>query len=380
MNILDQTGREKRQPHQAAPICTDTHQMALNQAHAAESEQLVPIRVGQLFADQVAPLLAACKNFSLDRSSVLPQSLLEGLTSAQTRAIAWGHLSNNGLQTIQTQSQRHALMVGLLPYVTQDGDACWPGFVAAAVSAAQAADNQLYQLLGECALKQGFSNRAIFALGESFAALSTHNAARDGALKPWIELFSKRGNEQLYCALINEVLYRIERGELSSYDHILTVLCSSPSSEAIDALARGLNQQPAAGNESIHVRLGLGTVMSVYFQQTLSMVPFCAALCLLQRNSPAGMLLSALTAAVIAGAVRTHFELRKLAAKISDSLEQEIFLERSPHYMYFAEKVYGKLLRQNEPSQAARQLRKEMESHPVFVEHVARWQTAGHLG
>jgi hypothetical protein len=356
------------------PAVQSTHQKIASKTPSDTDEgQLSPVPVGQLFAEQLYPRLAACKHFSLDDPKGRPAQLTRALESPQVRAIAWGHLENNGLQAIGTQPQRHALVAGLLPYLSQDVGACWPAFVAMAAGAARSQDMELYRLLGESAVRQELPGAVVADLAGPFATLSTHNAGADRWLKPWIEVFSNRGNSELFDSLVDELLNRLERGDRSSYDHLLAVLCSAPSAGAVRALARGLTSAQVKPSDSSLDR-SVGHVLAVYLKQTLLMTPMSLAMQLFHRDSVAVMLLSGAFTAAMAGIVGTIFELRSSAVKALRRSQQEASSEQGAPFLYFAERVYEKLSKLQGSIPESQQLLKEMETHPSFARHIEKWR------
>lgn len=342
------------------------------QSETAEG-QLSPVPVGQLFAEQLYPRLAVCKHFSLDDPKGAPAHLAKALESPQVRAVAWGHLANNGLQAIGTQPQRHALLAGLLPFLAQDAEACWPAVVAAAAGAARSQDMELYRRLGVSVLREELPRSVVADLAGPFASLSTHNAGGDRWLKPWVELFSTRGDSELFNGLVDEVLTRLERGDRSSYDHLLAVLCSAPSVEAVHALARGLSSVQVRPNSPSPDR-SVGHIVAVYLKQTLLMTPMSLAMQLLHRDSVAVMLLSGAFTAAMAGIIGTVFELKSSAVKALRRSQQEASSEQGAPFLYFAERVYEKLSKLQGSIPESQQLRQEMETHPSFARHIEKWR------
>ncbi len=340
----------------------------------AARAQLKQVRVGQLFAEQLSPVLSRCKDFSLSQDVRIPKSLEETLESPQVRAIAWGHLATNGLQSVQTKAERHALVAGLLSYLAQDGEDCWPAVALVTTEAARVHDRELYKLLGESALKQELSSAIVSGFIAPFAMLSTHNAAGEGWLKPWIEIFSRRGDGQLFNSLVDQVMSRVERGDRSSYDHLLAVLCSSPSADSIRALARGLMHPFAKANEAGSTPTSFGEVLTVYCKQTILMAPMSFLLQLLHPESATVMLIGGIFTAAIAGVLATALEIKMSAEKARRNFEKETAVAPEASYLYFAEKVYQKLSRLANSTPESRQLCAEMESHPAFSAHLERWR------
>lgn len=373
MHPIDQ--RDQNRPLSLPPIPSEEASASLEKLASLGEAPLAVKGVGQLFAEHVMPILAGCKNFSFDRNGgAVPHNLAQFLESPQNRAVAWIHLASNGLSGSMTQPQSHALVAGLRPHIAEEPDACWLAFASVTASAVAGRDERLYQALGEIALNHSPPPQVVFLLGGSFACLITHNARQDESLKPWIELFSKRGDGPLYAGLMGEMRQRLERGELSSYDHLLTVMCNSRSQEAVQAIAAAVNPPEYFLQESPVVRPSAALALSVYLSQTVKLLPASAVISFLAYGAGEVFSVNTLTIAAMAGVIGSFLKFRTLTSGVRAALEEEKSFVTGVPFLHFAERVYEKLSRLRDERPDLSEVLERMEAHPAFAPHIAKWR------
>lgn len=336
---------------------------------------------GELFAAEILPNLRGCNNFSLNQGAkALPSQVRATLESPENRAIAWSFLGINGASSGLTQPQRHALITGLLTHLQHDRDTCMLPLTTAMEDAVAIRDYRLYQAIGEAVLEmsQG-SGQALnpfhtLLLVAPFAKLSVPNVRREDWLKPWIELFSNANNEPVHAALMNRVHHHVRNGEISTYDHLLTVLCNSHSDYNTLMLARSVNPAPIFTAESFGLYASPGTIVQTFIKQTTLLLPFCAGMTLVTQGASSIFSWQTVACSAALGSIISGLFLKDAHSAMRATIEKERSFFMSRAFMHYAESVYQKLSAFRETSHKKAEILELMEAHPAFAARIGKWQ------
>jgi len=337
--------------------------------------------IGTLFSEQVLPLLAGTKHFQLSAGSgALPAALSSFLESTEHRTLVWSYIQQCGLPLTLNAGEVRALATGLLAYLPKDKESAWPGLVELTKCVAGRSDYALYEKIGDTCRTSELPDIVVCGLALTFSSLSTHNAAQERMIQPWLELFNSRAGAPIYMAFMSEMLSRIEQGHLSSYDHLLSVLCNAQDSRAIETLAAVACPHLPPPQHALPVP-STALFAKLLFDESMRSLPAAAAGSALIWGFTLPAFVSSVIGAGLFGLASTAVRWQNISSSATESKSVSWDVISSRSFLYFAERVYEKLslrLTLDADSSLIKPLLRAIEAHPLYAEKVADWKSASH--
>lgn len=342
-------------------------------SHATpETPSELTLSVGDRFRSAVLPpLVAAGNNASSSFDSPALQDFRKRLEDPELRAVAWEHIATFGLRTDLSIPLQQLLAKTLLPYARVDRECSWEGLCSLAADAVETGDMKTYELVGITALNAELPNIIVERLSYYFAEFETHSATQVPELAPWIKLFIEHGSDVTYGVLTEGLRRKIEARQLSSYDHILTVLCEAHEPMALRYFKARL--LPPILPEQ-YLRPPFRLLLADGVRDSLIFMPLAGA----AIYEYGGLeLLGSQATPLLSLALGFGFALvRRLVIK---SVAKEIEAEnaqwcKTPHYEALLDRCVEKLCALPPSRADAQELLNAIEEHPALAYKRAEWQ------
>jgi len=207
----------------------------------SSTSALSPIdQASQYFYRSIYPILNSANPNDL---SAAREALVAALSNEQDRDLLLGFLGIAWLPR-EIDPKVHRLLADVvLDHAHSPEDRAWDA-LASADEYAAAYDRELYQHLGEARCNKQLPEESVFNSSGVFSKILCANVAQDTHLQPWLRLFETQGTQRVFDVLRDELLERINRGDLSCYEHIARALCSGNQPHGITALSSIFERYP----------------------------------------------------------------------------------------------------------------------------------------
>lgn len=295
------------------------------------------------------------------------------LGQIEKRALVWDTLQQCGMPKSLTPPQQHVLMTLLIPYVSQDGERCWKGLYRAVHDVVQERNYPLYGALGHAISKEHLPAPILFSLAEPFCDLATHNAKGEGAFAPWVDLFAGRGDGPVYLFMMERMLGRIGAGELSSYDHLLSVLCKTESPVASALLLKSLNPKQQLPPSAVLLP-SPGLALSFQLFETMRMAPAAVLLSFAFSGIEGIPSLQTAIGALALGTISAVLRWNSLKSHLRHVSSEEFEVFKRAPFQHYAERVYRKLSEANGGSEASQKILSALEENSLYHEILSRYR------
>ncbi len=202
---------------------------------------------------------------------------------------------------------------------------------------------------------------------------STHNVDQQPCLLPWIEVFKSKADGATDCLFMERVLMRLMKGELSSYDHLVTALCSSPREATRQLLEKSIFPRLLDPSTS-SVRPTIPSLIAMTVGNLKISVPAscCFALALHELTTQA--LFVGAPAALCGAAAVTYIEARRINEAVRAKLQHAVDFTDSREFMHYAEPLYQKLCKFAGEDFRNASLIQKIEASSKFSPQIDSWQ------
>lgn len=340
----------------------------------------------EYYSSRIRPLLKDSVAKSATGSLAPLPELTELLSDDGVRMRVFLRIAAYGLPREGAPGEEELLIASLLPYVGEN-----PLYYVAQREIASVTAKKypkLYRALGEHCITKKIPDECLCFMTGAFLEYSTHNAKNDPTIAPWVTCFSAVQTPIVYEAMIDELLEQIQKGRLSSYDHIVSVLCATEEKLAKDYL-RNFVSPPELPREAIVEPPPISLLTKVAGLATLvnfqSLLPIGAAGALIASTVTSVSIVTSISgsAAVIGllsmGAGVANAVVFRRAAWDAFQSEYERMIEyfRGVPYEACVEKIYQKLLQPAPGKEIDKQTLALIESHPYYQECSKVWKETG---
>lgn len=184
------------------------------------------------------------------------------------RRCAFLRIGAHGMPHESFPGEQRLLISALIPHIKDDEAQCLA--LEHIANTAASSYPELYQQLGEHCRDECLSGIQTTRMANAFLAYNCHSVAHDPVISPWVEYYSAQRvgiHHQAYRELGKRVY---EKRHLSSYDHLLEVLCRTES-EFIDDILQALLTplKDSYRTESQHPPMSQLLDVGSYFARTL---------------------------------------------------------------------------------------------------------------
>jgi hypothetical protein len=187
------------------------------------------------YGEYIAPILKEAAKNNQDASQTLPEQVRELFQNERVRALAFLRIATYGIPSESFNGEARLLLSGLIPHIGKSSEELLALGRMAPLMAYKHPD--LYQKLGEHCRREGVEGKYLLCMLKPFVDYTTHNARNDAVIAPWVDCYSTVSHPFLYETVATELAHRLAlRGHLSSYDHLLEILCQTKSESGIEAL------------------------------------------------------------------------------------------------------------------------------------------------
>lgn len=362
--------------------------MPSREAHKAAADAFKRLEeyagdVRSYYSSQIQPLLKDSISKSVTGSPTPLPELTEMLSEGQVRDRILLRIAAYGLPQERYKGEEELLIACLVPYVGEN-----PLYYAAQREIANVAVRKyphLYKALGEHCLAGKLPDECLCFMTGAFLEYATHNATNDPTIAPWVTCFSEVQHPIVYEAMIDELLEQIQKGRLSSYDHIVSVLCATETHLAKNYL-RNFVDPPEFPEDAIVQPPPLGMIAKVGGIATVinsqSLFPIgLAGACITSVLTGVSIATTLSGGAVVIGllsigaGVANAVEFRQYAWDNAQR-EYEKLLEffRGVPYKACVEKIYQKLLQPGAGKKVDLETLELIESHPYYQEYLKSWR------
>lgn len=207
----------------------------------SSTSALSPIdQASQYFYRSIYPILKSANPNDL---SAAREALVAALSNKKDRDLLLEFLGIAWLPR-EIDPKLHRLLADVvLEHAHSPEDSAWDA-LASADEYAAAYDRELYQHLGEARCNKQTPEESVFNSSGILSKILSANIAQDAHLHPWLRLFETQGTQRVFDVLRDELLDRINRGDLSCYEHIARALCSGNQPHGITALSSIFERYP----------------------------------------------------------------------------------------------------------------------------------------
>ena len=335
------------------------------------------------YSSQIQPLLRESISKSATGSLTPLPKLTDMLGDGQVRGRILLRIAAYGLPQERSRGEEELLIACLVPYVGDN-----PLYYAAEREIANVAARKyphLYQALGEHCLTKQVPDECLCFMTGAFLEYATHNAKNDPRIAPWVTSFSGVKEPAVYEAMIDELLEQIQKGRLSSYDHIVSVLCGTETQLGKNYL-RNFVAPPEFPEEAIVQPPPFGLIAKVGGMATVinsqSLLPIgLAGACITSVFTGVSIATSLAGGAVVIG-------LLSIGAGVANAVafrqyawdgaqrEYEKLLDffRGAPYKACVERIYQKLLQPGADKKIDLETLELIESHPYYRECLESWR------
>jgi len=336
----------------------------------------------QDFIDSIL-LIAASKGVSETRDAIMA-----ALAEDSERESIFAFLTFRGFPTNLKPEHRIILVEAVLPFLESDKDFSWEVLSQALKICVTEKDLSLYSFLGREFNKRDVPDAQLWHSALAYSDFSCINIKSDPAFNDWLSLFKSRGSKDAFYIMSRELEHRLERGELSSYDHLVAALCTPSNINAMQMLEEFVvnhvvtklipitSQQPkqesvTANNDSNTVNLAQKRLNFIGdgLRSSARSVPIAAIMTMLSAGPEyalSGYTLLLSTALGFAQVlIKDQLRRPKLAASANnkpDLKAAQTTQNKSSGYAYtaFAERVCATLNASNETSELAQSILKQL--------------------
>ncbi len=341
-------------------------------APSPEAPAITP-SIRDRFSKEVMPLLLCIRDSERFANNPTDIQRLHALAeSPELRAVIWEHVGAYGVPHNLSLSQRQALATTMLPYIATDKEQSWNALVAITSRAVSSGDMLSYELAGRAALAAQLPHVMVELLALSFVQYETHNASRVPALKPWMKLFIENASEDSCIILLDNLVRRLSAGEVSSYDHTLSVLCQTQHPIVVQSIRNGATP-PTFDKRFLEPPVSLLAGLCVC--EMVAMLPVATITTYLIGGSTGmwSMYTPALAGALsIFRTLSTHRPALKALA-LEETAATQSFI-KSPCYGHYVDKLFTKLCPLSVDRKEIADIVDAMESHPFFTNKHASWR------
>lgn len=337
----------------------------------------------EYYALQIQPLLKESISKSVAGSLTPLPKLTDMLGDEQVRGRILLRIAAYGLPQERSRGEEELLIACLVPYVGDN-----PLHYAAEREIANVAARKyphLYQALGEHCLAKKLPDEFLCFMTGAFLEYATHNAKNDPTIAPWVACFSTVQEPIVYEAMIDELLEQIEKNRLSSYDHIVSVLCATEAKLAKTYL-RNLVSPPDLPEEAIVAPPPFGLIAKIAGIATVmnsqSLLPIgVAGACITSLLTRVSIATSLSGSAIVIGLLSIGAGVANAVAfrqHAWDSAQREYerlteFFRGIP-YKACVERIYKTLLQSAQSKNIDFQTLELIESHPHYQECLESWK------
>ena len=339
--------------------------------------------VRDFYSSQIQPLLKESISESGTSSPTPLPALTEMLSDGQVRGRIFLRIAAYGFPEERCRGEQELLIACLVPYVGDN-----PLYYAAEREIANVAARKyphLYQALGEHCLAEKLPDACLCFMAGAFLEYATHNATNDPVIAPWVTCFSAVQEPAVYDAMIDELLEQIQKGQLSSYDHIVGVLCATDAKLG-KAYLRNFVAPPEFPDDAIVAPPPFGLIAKVGGIATVinsqSLLPIgIAGACITSVLTGVSITTSLAGGAVVIGLLSVGAGVANAVAfreHAWDSAKREYdklveFLKGIP-YKACVERIYQKLQKPPVGDKIDRQTLELIESHSHYQECLESWK------
>ncbi len=333
-----------------------------------------PPNLPALFHSEVLPHLEAAKSFELGQGEKgLPESLKKFVAVPENLALMLMTIAHHGTPTTISRPQHHALATSILPHLRETSPVHSTVLSHLTLEAVASRDYALYGEIGRAVLQLPLDPVTTFSLAKAFATFSTHNVDQEPCLVPWIEVFKSKADSTTDCLFMERVLMRLMKGELSSYDHLVTALCCSPRENTRDLLERSIFPwllDPSTAS----VRPTIPSLIAMTVGNLKISVPAASCFALaLHGLTPQALFVGA--PAALCGAVAvTCLEARRINEAVRAKLQYAVDFTDSREFMHYAERLYQKLCKFAGGDPRNESLIQKIEASPKFAPKIGSWR------
>lgn len=187
------------------------------------------------YGEYIAPILKQAAKNNRDASQTLPEPVRELFQNERVRALAFLRIAAYGIPSESFNGEQRLLLSGLIPHIGKSSEELLALGRMAPLMAHKHPD--LYRDLGEHCRREGVEEQYLLCMLKPFVDYTTHNARNDAVIAPWIDCYSTVSHPFLYETVATELVNRLAlQGHLSSYDHLLEILCQTKSESGIGVL------------------------------------------------------------------------------------------------------------------------------------------------
>lgn len=176
------------------------------------------------------------------RPNDIRDSLMTTLKNEADRDIILPKLVEDGLPYSLKAEHRRPFADAVLTCVESEGQLAWDAVVSIVESSISLKDTQLYEYLGQEFCKRAVPHLSNFDSAQVFAKLLCVNVSRSPEIAVWVEFFKTQGTSESFQTMHQELWKRIHRGEHSSYDHLVSALCTTNDEYALAIIHTSLNK------------------------------------------------------------------------------------------------------------------------------------------
>ncbi|MEY4669148.1 MAG: hypothetical protein RL518_1847 [Pseudomonadota bacterium] len=191
----------------------------------------------------VDPFIAAERQPHPVESSEIARRLSILLHDSASRATVWNFIADFGFPCSVSGDLRTSFVCALLPHVTPDDEQSVRGLTRIAQQSVDSGGLELYKIVGQRCLSLDLTSATMAELAGAFTRFETHNMDKEECLQPWSRLFIDRGDPGVFRVFAESIRARVKRNELSSFDHLVSVMCRSDRAEATAELQRLVDRE-----------------------------------------------------------------------------------------------------------------------------------------
>jgi hypothetical protein len=231
---------------------------------------------------------------------------------------------------------------------------------------------EMYKFLGDTVRPLDIPKDILPLLSRCFLRCSTHQVSQEPAYTPWIELFLEKDDKRVFYLANEELRERVLKGDLSTYDHILTLMCRSQDQEIADVLYSSVSPPtpPSALPE-----LPLPTALILMARQMITTLPIAAGVNLFLHGVHGVLSLKTVFAATLASAwITLTIHRKKFQEMVAQEVQEADECLRGPAYVYYADKVHEKLCEFLPSRPKVAETLDSMERNPAFSERHDAWK------
>lgn len=204
-------------------------------AHLKGLETDVDCDFRMFYGEHIAPILKEAAKNNRHAPEILPEPVRGLFENERVRALAFLRIAAYGIPSESFNGEARLLLSGLIPHIGKSSEERLALGRMAPLMAYKHPD--LYQKLGEHCRREGVEDQYLLCMLKPFVDYTTHNARNDAVIAPWIDCYSTVSHPFLYETVGTELGNRLVlQGHLSSYDHLLEILCQTKSETGIEVL------------------------------------------------------------------------------------------------------------------------------------------------